>query len=211
MAEEIKQRARSKKIHRVQIGFNVLAQIALILFLAAMINSIAFKHYKPWDFSRDQKYALSDKTKRFLGSVKGKLRITVFFSPKSPIASDVQNLLAEYQYAGQGKIDVEFIDPERNLSRAKEVLDKYKVVSGESLLIVDYDKRNKTVKESEMAEMDQSAMAFGEPPRVSAFKGEQAITSAMIDLVEGKKNTIGYVTGHKEPAITGSSPISVLK
>jgi hypothetical protein len=203
--------ARPRKIHRLLIGLNVSAQAILLLFLALMINSIAFKHYKRWDFSRDQKYALSDKTKRFLGSVKGKVRITVFFSPKSPIASDVQNLLAEYQYAGQGKIDVEYIDPERNLSRAKEVLDKYKVVSGESLLIVDYDKRNKTVKESEMAEMDQSAMAFGEPPRVSAFKGEQAITSAMIDLVEGKKNTIGYVTGHKEPAITGSSPISVLK
>src|SRR5580704_10771031 len=181
MAEETtpRQTHSRKKIRRVRIGFNVLAQIVLVLFLVAMVNSIAIKHYKRWDFSRDQKYALSDKTKRFLDSIKGKVRITVFFSPKSPIASDVQNLLAEYQYAGRGKIDVEFIDPERNLSRAKEVLDKYKVVSGESLLIVDYDKRNKTVKESEMADMDQSAMAFGEPPRVAAFKGEQAITSAM--------------------------------
>src|SRR6266480_2261523 len=187
MAEEIEQPPKTlrKKIRRLQIGVNVLAQVVLLLLLALMINSISFKHYKRWDFSRDQKYALSDKTKRFLDSIKGKVRITVFFSPNSPIAGDVQNLLTEYQYAGKGKIDVEYIDPERNLSRAKEVLDKYKVVSGESLLIVDYDKRNKTVKESEMAEIDQSAMAFGEPPRVTAFKGEQAITSALIDLVEG--------------------------
>src|SRR6266478_2525452 len=199
-----------RKIRRLQIGVNVLFQSVLLILLALMIYSISFKHYKRWDFSRDQKYALSDKTKRFLDSVKGKMRITVFFSPQSPIAGDVQNLLTEYQYGGKGKIDVEYIDPERNLSRAKEVLDKYKVVSGESLLIVDYDKRNKTVKESEMAEMDQAGMAFGEPPRVSAFKGEQAITSAMIDLVEGKKNTIGYVTGHKEPAITGTSPLGML-
>jgi hypothetical protein len=28
---------------------------------------------------------------------------------------------------------------------------------------------------------------LGEPPKVSAFKGEQAITSALIDVVEGKK------------------------
>jgi hypothetical protein len=203
--------AAPRKIRRLQIGVNVLVQSILLIVLALMINSIAFKHYKRWDFSRDQKYALSDKTKRFLDSIKGKVRVTVFFSPNSPIAGDVQNLLTEYQYAGNGKIDLEYIDPERNLSRAKEVLDKYKVVSGESLLVVDYDKRNKTVKESEMAEIDQSATAFGEPPRVTAFKGEQAITSALIDLVEGQKNTIGYVTGHKEPAITGSSPISVLK
>jgi len=58
---------------------------------------------------------------------------------------------------------------------------------------------------------------------VTAFKGEQAITNAMMDLVEGKKNTLGYMLGHKEPPISEApspapfgqqqptSPISVLK
>ena len=213
MAREKKQpRARSgKKIRRIRIGFNVLAQIVLILFIAAMVNSIAFKHYARWDFSRDQKYALSDKTKRFLDSMKGKMRVTIFFSPNAPITMDVQNLLTEYQYAAKGKIDIERVDPERNLSRAKELFDKYKVVSDESLLVLDYEGRNKTVKASEMAEIDQSGMAFGEGPRVTAFKGEQAITSAMIDLVEGKKNTVGYMVGHKEPPISAASPVSVMK
>ena len=200
------------KIRRIRIGLNVVVQIVLILFVAAMVNSYAFKHYKRWDFSRDQKYALSDKTKRFLDTLKGKMRITVFFSPNTPITADVQNLLTEYQYAGKGKIDIEHIDPERSLSRAKELFDKYKVVTDESLLVLDYDGRNKTVKASEMADVDQSGAAFGEGPRVAAFKGEQAITSAMIDLIEGKKKTLGYVTGHKEPALSApTSPISLLE
>src|SRR5258707_2931493 len=186
-----------KKLRRFRIGFNVLAQIVLVLFLAAMVSSIAFKHYARWDFSRDQKYALSDKTKRFLDTLKGKMRITVFFSPSTPISADLQNLLTEYQYAGKGKIDVEQIDPERNLSRAKELFDKYKVVTGEDLLILDYDGRNKTVKASEMAEIDQGNPMLGEQPKIAAFKGEQALTSALMELVEGKKNTIGYVIGHK--------------
>jgi hypothetical protein len=213
MAEETNaHRTRSrKKIRRLRIGFNVLAQIVLVLFLVAMVNSIAFKHYARWDFSRDQKYALSDKTKRLLDTLKSKMRITVFFPPTTPITTDVQNLLTEYQYAGKGKIDIEHIDPERNLSRAKELFDKYKVVTDEPLLVVDYEGRNKTVKASEMADIDQSGMALGEGPRVAAFKGEQAITSAMIDLVEGKKKTLGYVLGHKEPALTEGSAISVLK
>jgi len=210
IAEETKRPTR-KKIRRLQIGLNVLVQVVLVLFLAAMVNSIAFKHYRRWDFSRDKKYALSDKTKRFLNTIKGKVRITVFFSPNTPITVDVQNLLTEFQYAAKGKIDIENIDPERNLSRAKEVVDKYKVVSDESLLVIDYAGRNKTVKASEMADVDQSGMAFGEGPRVTAFKGEQAITSAMMDLVEGKKNTLGYVLGHKEPPLAGNTPISVLK
>jgi ABC-type uncharacterized transport system len=211
MAEETIRQSRPKKIRRVQIGFNVLAQIILILFLAAMVNSIAFKHYQRWDFSREQKYALSDKTKRFLRTIKSKMRIIVFFSSSTPITADVQNLLTEYQYAAKGKIDVEYIDPERNLSRAKELFDKYKVVSDESLLVIDYEGRNKTVKASEMAEVDQSGMAIGEGPRVTAFKGEQAITSAMMDLVEARKNTLGYVLGHKEPPLSENSTISVLK
>ncbi len=203
---------RKMRIGRIRIGLNVLVQIVLVLFLAAMVNSFAFKHYRRWDFSRDQKYALSDKTKRFLDTLKGKMRITVFFSPSTPITADVQNLLTEYQYAGKGKIDIEQIDPERNLSRAKELFDKYKVVTDESLLVLDYDGRSKTVKASEMADIDQSGMAFGEGPRIAAFKGEQAITSAMIDLVEGKKKKLGYITGHKEPALSApTSPISLVK
>src|SRR5215212_8860959 len=214
MAEKTKEprTRRRPRIARLRIGLNVIVQIVLILFVAAMVNSLAFKHYKRWDFSRDQKYALSDKTKRFLDTLKGKMRITVFFSPSTPITADLQNLLTEYQYAGKGKIDVEQIDPERNLSRAKELFDKYKVVTDESLLVLDYDGRNKPVKASEMADIDQSGMTLGEGPRVAAFKGEQAITSGMIDLVEGKKKTLGYVTGHKEPALSApTSPITLLK
>jgi hypothetical protein len=202
---------KPKKIHRVQIGLNVLVQIGLILFLAIMVNYLGFEHYKRWDLSRDKKYALSDKSKRFLDSMKGKMRVTVFFGPNNPIGADLQNLLTEYQYAAKGKIDVENVDPERSLSRAKELFDKYKVVSDESLLILDYQGRNKTVKASEMAEVDQGNAMFGEQLKIAAFKGEQTITSAMIDLVEGKKNTLGYILGHKEPPLAVGSPISVLK
>ena len=195
-----------RKIHRVRIGLNVVLQVALILFLAVMVNYLGFEHYKRWDLSRDKKYALSDKSKRFLDSIKGKVRMTVFFGANNPISQDVQNLLTEYQYASKGKIDVENIDPERSLSRAKEVFEKYKVVSDESLVVVDYEGRNKTVKASEMAEIDQGNAIFGEAPKVAAFKGEQAITSAMMDLVEGKKNVLGYVLGHKEPPIADAAP-----
>src|SRR5438046_2525402 len=223
MADETKKPRTRAKIGRIRIGLNVLVQIVLILFLVAMANSLAFKHYARWDFSRDQKYTLSDKTNLFLDTLKGKMRITVFFSPNTPISGDVLNLLTEYQYAGKGKIDIEHIDPERNLSRAKELFDKYKVVTDESMLVLDYEGRSKTVKASEMAEVDQSGTAMGEGPRVTAFKGEQAISSAIIDLTEGKKNIIGYVLGHKEPPIAEAtpspmteqqapaSPISVLK
>ena len=105
---------KPQKIHRLRIGVNVIVQVALLLFLAIAANYLGFEHYKRWDLSRDQKYALSDKTKRFLETIKGKVRITVFFSANSPIGQDVQSLLTEYQYAAKEKIDIEHIDPDRN-------------------------------------------------------------------------------------------------
>ena len=203
--------AKPQKIHRVRIGLNVLLQVVLLFFLAVMVNYLGFEHYRRWDLSRDKKFALSDKSKRFLETVKGKVRATVFFAPTNPIAPDVQALLTEYQYAAKGKMDVEQIDPDRNFTRAKELFDKYKVVSEESFVILDYDGRNKTVKASEMAEVDQGNPMLGEPPKVTAFKGEQAVTSALMDLVEGKKNMLGYVLGHKEPPLAEGSAISVVK
>ncbi|MEP6821284.1 MAG: GldG family protein [Chthoniobacterales bacterium] len=195
-----------KKIHRVRIGVNVLVQITLLFLLAVMVNYLGFEHYKRWDLSRDKKYTLSDKSKRFLETIKGKVRLTVFFGVSDAIGEDVQNLLKEYQYAAKGKIDVENIDPARSLARAKEIFDKYKVVTDENVVIVDYEGRNKIVKASEMADIDQGNEMLGDGPRVTAFKGEQAITSAMMDVVEGKKNVVGYVIGHKEPELNDAAP-----
>src|ERR1700692_2884423 len=93
---------KPQKIHRVRIGLNVLVQITILLLIALMVNYLGFEHYRRWDLSRDQKFALSDKTKRFLQSMPGKARITVFFMPNNAIASDVQGMLTEYQYAAKG-------------------------------------------------------------------------------------------------------------
>ena len=103
---DLADKAKPRKIQRLQIGLNVLVQLILIFFLVTAVNWIGFRHYKRWDVSRDQKYALSDKTKRFLNTIKGKVRITVFFSPSTPISGDVSSLLTEYKYATKGKIDI---------------------------------------------------------------------------------------------------------
>src|SRR6266850_7977830 len=105
MADEKPPLEKPQKIHRVRIGVNVIVQVALLLFLALMANYLGFEHYRRWDLSRDQKFALSDKTKRFLQSMPGKARITVFFMTNNAIASDVQGMLTEFQYAAKGKLD----------------------------------------------------------------------------------------------------------
>ena len=63
------------KIHRLRIGANLIVQLALLFFLAIAVNYLGFEHYRRWDLTRDHKYALSDKTKRFLETINGKMRV----------------------------------------------------------------------------------------------------------------------------------------
>src|ERR1043166_8305428 len=101
MASDETTPARPRKIHRLRIGVNVLVQVAILLVIAVMVNYLGFEHYRRWDLSRDKKFTLSDKTKRFLQSIPGKARITVFFLPNNPLIEDVQGMLTEYKYAAK--------------------------------------------------------------------------------------------------------------
>ncbi len=74
-------------------------------------------------------------------------------------------------------------------------------------MILDYDGRNKFVNAADMAEFeqpDQLAVMMGQSqPKLKAFKGEQAMTSALLELTEGRPNKVYYVTGHGEPDLSG--------
>jgi hypothetical protein len=58
-----------------------------------------------------------------------------------------------------------------------------------------------------MAEYDSSGM-FSETPQIRAFRGEQMITSALVELTEDKETKIGFITGHGEPGLGGDGPLS---
>ena len=194
------------EIHRFQIGLNVLIQLLVVTGIIVMLNYLSFRHFKRWDYSRDQKFALSSQTTGLLGHLKKPVRAIIFFAGASDIVPDLQGLMREYEFAAKKKkFTAEYVDPFRSLSRAQELQTKYKFAANESILILDYDGRSKFVNAADMADIempDQMAMMSGQTqPRIKAFKGEQAITSALIELTEGKPNKIYFVGGHGEPDI----------
>jgi len=194
------------KIQRFQIGLNVLAQFAVIVGIIAMLNYVSFRHYKRWDYSRDQKYALSGQTKNLLKNLKKPVRAIIFFSSAAEIDPEIKALLREYEFAADKKnFSMEVVDPYRNLSRAQELQAKYKFGSNENIVILDYDGQSKFVYAPDMAEFempDQMQMMSGQTaPRIKAFKGEQAVTSALLQLVEGKPSKVYLVAGHGEPGL----------
>jgi hypothetical protein len=190
------------KIKRFQIGVNVLVQLITLFLIILMVNYVAFNHYKRWDFTRDKKYALSDKTKRVLDNLKKPVKAVVFFSSGSDIYGDLDNLLREYQFASNKKLDVETIDPFRNFTRARELQAKYKFGANENVVILDCEGRTKFINAKDMADYDTTGEMYGQPPQLKAFKGEQVLTSGLLEISEQRQSKLYAVTGQGEREIT---------
>ncbi len=190
---------------RINIGFNVLVQIAVFAAIIGMINYLNFRHFKRWDFSRNQKFALAPLTKNLLSGLKKPVKAIVFFPSAQAIAQDVASLLREYEYASGRSLSVEVVDPYRNLLRAKELSEKYKFGNNDNIVILDYEGRSKFVNAVDMAVMENSATVIGQSPVVRGFKGEEALTSALLEITEEKQNKIYFLAGHGEAAITGQN------
>jgi len=193
------------KGNRLQIGLNTLLQIVIVAAIILMVNYLGYRHFKRWDFSRNQKYALTSQTKSLLKSLKQPVKAVVFFSNAAEIQPDVISLLREYEYASDKKFQMEIVDPYRSFTRAQELQTKYKFGANENIVILDFNGKSKFVNATEMADFeqpDQMSMMMGQTqPKIKDFKGEQAITSALSEITEGKPNKIYWVGGHGEPDI----------
>jgi hypothetical protein len=210
------QESKRASFSRFGISVGVVVQGLCVVFLVIAANYVGFNYYERWDFSRSQKFSLADQTKRVLRALEKPVTITVFFSPsafaiESGLYRDVENLLKEFQFSGRKKIEVERIDPARDLARALDLKAKYKFGDNENLVIIEYGGLTKFVPITDMGEFDTTPMMMGEQPRLVAFKGEEALTSALMGLLNPEQRTVYFLQGHREPTLEGeNSPISTI-
>jgi hypothetical protein len=202
-----------KRMARFWIRLNVLLQVVLAIVAVVAVNYAASGLVWRADFSRHQKFALAEQTKRVIRELEGPVDITVFFSQTtaSPVAAihpDVMNLLDEFVFSGRNHIRVEVIDPVRDLSRARELQARYKFRADENILIIEYDGRVVVLPIADMAEFDFTPMTVGDEPVLLSFRGEQALTSALMGLVNPITRKVYFLQGHGEPPPGENSPIS---
>lgn len=205
-----------KSASRRWVRVHVLFQIALAAIALLAANFISFEIWVRADFSRTQKFALAEQTKRVIRELKSPVEVTVFFSqttvsPVSALYPDVRNLLDEFVFSGRERIRVEFIDPVRDLTRARELQAKHQFRADENVLVIEYEGRVAMLPVAQMADFDLGAIEFGGQPRILAFKGEQALTSALLGLVNPVARKVYFLQGHGEPSVEDPSPISVFR
>ena len=204
-----------KRIPRTGIRISVGLQVLAVLVVFIGVNMLSFRHYSRVDLSRSQKFALATQTRRVIREFKKPVNLIVisspsFLSPVTQILSDVRSLLTEIQFSGRERVVIEYIDPTRDLSRMRELQGKYKFSNADNLIILDYDGRSRFLNMEEMADFDVRPSAQGESARVTAFRGEQVLASALIALLRPELQTVYFLQGHGEPTVGQESPVAVL-
>ncbi len=187
------------RLKRALIGGNVLLVVALAGLLMVVTNYLAVKHRARLDLSPDRYFALSGATLTMLDRLSGPVKATVFLDMNHELFSDIKRLLREYEYASP-RFSAEYVDPHRDIARAKELALQYNV-SGSGVIVFHANDKTKLVTASELATFDYAPVLAGRPKAMASFRGEQAFSSAIYSLIQDKKPAVYFLAGHGEHRI----------
>src|SRR2546425_4247858 len=90
-------------------ALNVLASCLALLALVLMVNYLASRHFKRYQWMADERYRLSPMTLKMLDTLTNQVRVIVFFDPQHALFSSVKGLINEYRLACP-RLDVGFVD-----------------------------------------------------------------------------------------------------
>jgi ABC-type uncharacterized transport system involved in gliding motility auxiliary subunit len=189
---------------RILSNLNLAVAVLLAFVLVQMVNFIALNNAVRWDWSGRQYYALSEKTINLLRELEQRVDIIVFFQEEHALYADIENLLEEYQYQSRN-IHVEWVDPARDLARTEKLAEKYGLTEAR-VVVFDVGGQGKIVREADLA--DYKKAAGQRMPVISAFKGEQAFSSAIQGLVQGDTPVVYFLVGHGERDLNDFDPVA---
>jgi len=187
----------SARSARRSAGLQSILNVVLVLGILLMVNYLGFKYYKHKDLSLSQFFTLSPKTEGVLKNLDSPITIYTFLDDKNPAqAEQIETLLKEYQRTGGKNIAVEKIDPAYDIARATELQQKLHFDGNDHLIILEKkDRSPRFVKEDELYDINPMN------GQMSGFKGEQQITAAITNLVEGKISRVYFTEGHGEHSV----------
>ncbi len=189
---------------RVLASTNVVATLALLGALFILVNFIASRRYARWDLTQQQLTALSGQTVQALRALEEPVSVVVFYQPSHRLYGLITDVLNEYQRVSP-KLQVEFVDPERDIARARQLAKEF-AIEDLNVVVFKSGDRRKPLSDTELADYDYSAAQLGGEPRVAAFKGEDAFTSALITVTRQTSPLVWFTAGHGEKALDAQDP-----
>ncbi len=159
--------------------------IVLVAALAVANYVAASKFPKQWDLTRNHIYTLSDDTQKTLRGLKATVHAYAFYVPTDRQYGQVKELLDRYHDVGGDKFVVEFLDPDKNPGKVREL--GVKKDAGPELVV-------------------QAGRQQDKVQQVS----EEGLTNSLVKVTHGGEKKIYFLTGHGEADIkdTGATGYS---
>ena len=165
---------------QTQYGANTAVLTLAVVGILGLVNCPGLPEYawtrglvhrfdKRWDLTKNQRYSLSDQTKKVVSSLSDEVKVTYF--QRTAAMGPASDHLKEYT-ALSPKIKAEFVDPYKEPSKAQ----KYDVKGPWPILIVERG----TVREK------------------AGSDSEQDLTNAIIKVTRDRKRTVCFAEGEGE-------------
>lgn len=174
------------------IGLNVLIQVILVLAIFFGVNRLSYRYHARWDLSPQQSFTLSSATMNYLSKLSKDVFIANVFARDSKVYSDVQALLEEYRIHGRGRVKLRLVDPLRDIERAEALKAETGLALDQNGIVIRVGNKTRFIREEEMVIRD-TGTETSRP--IKEFRGEDAVTSALINVVEGDERKFYIVVG----------------
>ena len=103
-----------------------LVGVAAAVFVASVVNVLAARHFRRWDWTRGRLYSLSEPTIETLHDLPDTVEIWVLMGGSDPLQLSVKQLLVAYA-AETTRLDVHFVDPDKDAIQLLDVRRRFKI------------------------------------------------------------------------------------
>ncbi len=176
---------------KMRYGSNAVVLTIAVVAIVLMVNVLAGRHSRKLDLTKDRFYTLSEATCEFLRKLDQRVKITAFFPEDDAMGEVVRDLLREYTRISP-KIQVEFVDPDKMPSVAKQY-----DITAYGTSVVEVGLKSRKVMEYELLDYETTG-------DMANFSGEQAFTRALVSLFTEAMRQVYFTTGHDERNLTGN-------
>ena len=179
------------------LWINDAVLILLIIGIGVVLSYIGFRRNVRYDFTQNQLFSISEMTIQTVRNLDKDVLITAFYPRGTPEEGMITDLLTEYKRHSD-RLSFKLVDPMRD-----PVTTRAMNISNVGTIVVQCDNSRQDVARDAMFDIPD---AYGSPDAKPKFTGEQAITSAILNVTSGIKRLITFVKGHGEASITGYQP-----
>lgn len=175
---------------------SVIAAVVVVLLL----NVLVATRYSRWDWTTNQRYSLSPATLETLRTLPDGVQVWVLLGPADPLQQSVKQLLVAYQ-AETTKLEVRYVDPDKDVVALEDVKKRFRIETGrteqghvvaDAVVVVARGDKHWFLTPPDLIEVSRSDDTHVKP------KEEQALTSAIRNVLGGSKTRLCFTQGHGE-------------